>query len=170
MGVPALGRGCLVETLRTATAAGGTHPTGMHSCFKQESTIYLQEMYQQDGNLPVYSEVSSILKLSMRSFIWRYEFEVQKCSKFEGRRGGSRGAIEQSWVWSQKKFKFFMRRSNSGGGRGVIGGWWCSKFESSLIPDFHTLLQYMMSKFHEEMQILALCRDVTKFRPSGWQL
>ena len=26
--------GCLVETLppRTATAAGGTHPTGMHSC------------------------------------------------------------------------------------------------------------------------------------------
>ena len=25
-------RGCLVETPRTATAAGGTHPTGMHSC------------------------------------------------------------------------------------------------------------------------------------------
>ena len=24
--------GCLVETPRTATAAGGTHPTGMHSC------------------------------------------------------------------------------------------------------------------------------------------
>ena len=23
---------CLVETPRTATAAGGTHPTGMHSC------------------------------------------------------------------------------------------------------------------------------------------
>ena len=36
-GVPALGgawsRGCLVETpSRMATAAGGTHPTGMHSC------------------------------------------------------------------------------------------------------------------------------------------
>ena len=25
--------GCLVETPTTATAAGGTHPTGMHSCF-----------------------------------------------------------------------------------------------------------------------------------------
>ena len=25
--------GFLVETLRKATAAGGTHPTGMHSCF-----------------------------------------------------------------------------------------------------------------------------------------
>ena len=24
--------GCLVETPRTATAAGGTHPTGMYSC------------------------------------------------------------------------------------------------------------------------------------------
>ena len=24
--------GCLVETPQTATAAGGTHPTGMHSC------------------------------------------------------------------------------------------------------------------------------------------
>ena len=28
-GVPG---GCLVETPQTATAAGGTHPTGMHSC------------------------------------------------------------------------------------------------------------------------------------------
>ena len=27
------GWGCLVEAPRTATAAGGTHPTGMHSCF-----------------------------------------------------------------------------------------------------------------------------------------
>ena len=26
------GGGCLVETSGTATAAGGTHPTGMHSC------------------------------------------------------------------------------------------------------------------------------------------
>ena len=25
-------RGCLVETPLTATAAGGMHPTGMHSC------------------------------------------------------------------------------------------------------------------------------------------
>ena len=32
MGVPGPG-GCLVETPRTATAASGTHPTGMHSCF-----------------------------------------------------------------------------------------------------------------------------------------
>ena len=31
-GVPGPG-GYLVETPRTATAAGGTHPTGMHSCF-----------------------------------------------------------------------------------------------------------------------------------------
>ena len=32
LGVPGSG-GCLVEkTPRTATAAGGTHPTGMHSC------------------------------------------------------------------------------------------------------------------------------------------
>ena len=30
-GVPGPG-GCLVETPRTATAAGGTRPTGMHSC------------------------------------------------------------------------------------------------------------------------------------------
>ena len=30
--VPGPGRGCLVETPPTATAAGGTHPTGMHSC------------------------------------------------------------------------------------------------------------------------------------------
>ena len=30
-GVPGPG-GFLVETPRTATAAGGTHPTGMHSC------------------------------------------------------------------------------------------------------------------------------------------
>ena len=30
-GVSAPG-GCLVETPPTATAAGGTHPTGMHSC------------------------------------------------------------------------------------------------------------------------------------------
>ena len=28
--------GCLVETPPTATTAGGTHPTGMHSCFKCE--------------------------------------------------------------------------------------------------------------------------------------
>ena len=26
--------GGLVETPETATAAGGTHPTGMHSCFE----------------------------------------------------------------------------------------------------------------------------------------
>ena len=26
--------GCLVETPGIATAAGGTHPTGMHSCYK----------------------------------------------------------------------------------------------------------------------------------------
>ena len=36
-GLPGLGRpgpgGCLVETPQTATAAGGTHPTGMHSCY-----------------------------------------------------------------------------------------------------------------------------------------
>ena len=33
VGVPAPGGGCLVERpLPTVTAAGGTHPTGMHSC------------------------------------------------------------------------------------------------------------------------------------------
>ena len=26
-------RGCMVEPPPTATAAGGTHPTGKHSCF-----------------------------------------------------------------------------------------------------------------------------------------
>ena len=32
------GGGCLVETPPgTATAAGGTHPAGMHSCFKMLS-------------------------------------------------------------------------------------------------------------------------------------
>ena len=41
-GVPAWGRyacsrGCLVETPPTATAAGGTHPTGMHSCLIQNN-------------------------------------------------------------------------------------------------------------------------------------
>ena len=29
--------GCLVETPPTATAAGGTHPTGMHSCFSESA-------------------------------------------------------------------------------------------------------------------------------------
>ena len=28
------GGGCLVETPQTATAAGGTYPTGMHSCIE----------------------------------------------------------------------------------------------------------------------------------------
>ena len=32
-GMSAPGGVCLVETPPTATAAGGTHPTGMHSCF-----------------------------------------------------------------------------------------------------------------------------------------
>ena len=31
-GLPGPG-GCLVETPPTATSVGGTHPTGMHSCF-----------------------------------------------------------------------------------------------------------------------------------------
>ena len=30
---------CLVETPLTASAAGGTHPTGMHSCFVLENRI-----------------------------------------------------------------------------------------------------------------------------------
>ena len=30
--------GYLVETPGTATAAGGTHPTGMHSCFTEVFT------------------------------------------------------------------------------------------------------------------------------------
>ena len=33
LGVPVSG-GCLVQTPPTATAAGGKHPTGMHSCLK----------------------------------------------------------------------------------------------------------------------------------------
>ena len=33
--VGAVPGGCLVETPRMATAAGGTHPTGMHSCHLQ---------------------------------------------------------------------------------------------------------------------------------------
>ena len=41
--------GGLVETPRTATAAGGTHPTGMHSCllcvlyFREDFDRYLQQ-------------------------------------------------------------------------------------------------------------------------------
>ena len=39
-GVPGPG-GCLVEIPpRTATAAGGTQPTGMHSCFTFEITFH----------------------------------------------------------------------------------------------------------------------------------
>ena len=33
--VPAPGGGCLVETPQTTTAGGGMHPTGMHSCLKE---------------------------------------------------------------------------------------------------------------------------------------
>ena len=33
------GWGCLVETPRTATAAAGTHPTGMHSCIRWLITL-----------------------------------------------------------------------------------------------------------------------------------
>ena len=32
--------GCLVETPPTATAAGGTHPTGMHSCLIKFVSCY----------------------------------------------------------------------------------------------------------------------------------
>ena len=39
--------GCLVETPQTATAAGGTHPTGMHSCCKYWNLVYSQQ--DQDG-------------------------------------------------------------------------------------------------------------------------
>ena len=35
--------GCLVETPPTATAAGGTHPTGMHSCFYFSFVVLLQQ-------------------------------------------------------------------------------------------------------------------------------
>ena len=48
-GVPAPG-GCLVETPQTATAAGGTHPTGMHSCLNlkykassEKKTVFIQK-------------------------------------------------------------------------------------------------------------------------------
>ena len=34
--------GCLVETPPTATAAGGTHPTGMHSCFETRLFVSLR--------------------------------------------------------------------------------------------------------------------------------
>ena len=37
---------CLVETpLRTATAAGGTHPTGMHSCFVHGFTFKIHTLF-----------------------------------------------------------------------------------------------------------------------------
>ena len=44
VGVPGTGElsapgGCLVDTLRTATAADGTHSTGMHSCFAFKFSI-----------------------------------------------------------------------------------------------------------------------------------
>ena len=39
--------GCLVDTPQTATAAGGTHPTGMHSCvvnyFEQRNLVIIAE-------------------------------------------------------------------------------------------------------------------------------
>ena len=48
-GVPAPGEGGLLgglmETPRTATAAGGTHPTGMHSClFIRTKSHYLPSL------------------------------------------------------------------------------------------------------------------------------
>ena len=45
--------GCLVETPRTATAAGGTHPTGMHSCL---NSLYKNNCSHPDtpfGALPM---------------------------------------------------------------------------------------------------------------------
>ena len=48
-GEPAPG-GCLVETPQTATAAGGKHPTGMHSCLNlkykassEKKTVFIQK-------------------------------------------------------------------------------------------------------------------------------
>ena len=42
--------GGLVETPRTATAAGGTHPTGMHSCYLTFPISEEQHVYSI-GNL-----------------------------------------------------------------------------------------------------------------------
>ena len=40
----ACSRGCLVETPQTSTAAGGTHPTGMHSCLSY-ICYYIEHTY-----------------------------------------------------------------------------------------------------------------------------
>ena len=40
--------GCLVETPPTATAVGGTHPTGMHSCFQSVCLYYSDSSSDKD--------------------------------------------------------------------------------------------------------------------------
>ena len=43
--------GCLVENpSRTATATGGTHPTGMHSCFEEQSSHVCLRLIINDGS------------------------------------------------------------------------------------------------------------------------
>ena len=55
-----------VETPRTATAAGGTHPTGMHSCFTGESpevNVYVWLAVSPLAVLLVVAAVYSIYKI-----------------------------------------------------------------------------------------------------------
>ena len=79
-GVPGPGQicpwGCLVETPRTATAAGGTHPTGMHSCFVMQNQITFvmqnQRWLPEDDHqrsLYFYTNATVMAPLSMYSII-----------------------------------------------------------------------------------------------------
>ena len=75
-GVPAPG-GCLVETPpRMATAAGGTHPTGMHSCYELSYSFvsrnpctyatskYIQRRWRKIAHCKRYSLGTDFLTLS----------------------------------------------------------------------------------------------------------
>ena len=76
-GLPAPG-GCLVEIHRTATAAGGTHPTGMHSCltFANESLQYLYWVLRSFG--PGHIKKMKTVKFRI-DFVFQLRF--LKCSR-----------------------------------------------------------------------------------------
>ena len=75
-GVPGPGGGCLVETFSMATAAGSTHPTGMHCCFVMQNQITFvmqnqrwlpEDDYQR--SLHFYTNIMVMAPLSIYSII-----------------------------------------------------------------------------------------------------
>ena len=60
--------GCMVETPRTATAVGGTHPTGMHSCYWFIFSLWFSD--------PLFSFRNPQIVLNiwchLRACFWRY--------------------------------------------------------------------------------------------------